>query len=35
MENCMVCGRIRLIREGRNPYFVRELNAELDRLPAP
>lgn len=26
MENCMVCERIGWIRDGKNPYFVRELN---------
>ena len=26
MEYCMVCERIDLIKNGRNPYFVKELN---------
>ena len=26
MEKCMVCERIDWIKEGRNPYFVRELH---------
>lgn len=26
MENCMVCERIGWIRDGKNPYFARELN---------
>ena len=26
MDNCLVCERIALIKENRNPYFVRELN---------
>lgn len=26
MEECMVCERIDRTKEGRNPYFVRELN---------
>lgn len=26
MNNCMVCERIDLIKQGQNPYFVRELN---------
>ena len=25
MEKCMVCERIKMIKEGKNPYFVREL----------
>ncbi len=25
MEDCMVCKRIELIKNGKNPYFVREL----------
>ncbi|MDP3778726.1 MAG: HIT family protein [bacterium] len=24
-ENCLICDRIRLIKDGNNPYFVREL----------
>lgn len=26
MEDCLVCERIALTKEGKNPYFVRELN---------
>ena len=26
MDNCLICERIALIKENRNPYFVRELN---------
>lgn len=26
MDNCLVCERIALIKENKNPYFVRELN---------
>ena len=26
MDGGMICDRIRLIKEGKNPYFVRELN---------
>lgn len=26
MNNCMICERIDLIKQGQNPYFVRELN---------
>lgn len=25
MENCLICDRIKLIKEGKNPYFVKEL----------
>lgn len=25
MDNCMICERIDLIKQGKNPYFVREL----------
>ena len=26
MDNCMICDRIELIKNGENPYFVRELS---------
>lgn len=26
MSDCLVCNRIDLIKQGKNPYFVRELN---------
>lgn len=26
MNSCLVCKRVALIKENKNPYFVRELN---------